>query len=133
MQFSRLPTAPHHCRFTPGVLDPFLTSLVSSMSPIACAPACRVRTISWSRSHILSSDQRSWVKNSCKVRGGTPAFRVGTNGSAFGVADNTTMTVMDLLLAVDAQTVNGVLYTGNTANRTKANNVFGAINQAGRI
>ena len=30
MQFSVLPTAPHHCRWTPGVLSPFLTSLVSS-------------------------------------------------------------------------------------------------------
>ena len=30
MQFSFLPTAPHHCRCTPGVLSPFLTSLVSS-------------------------------------------------------------------------------------------------------
>ena len=49
------------------------------------------------------------------------------------MADNTTMTVMDLLLAVDAQTDNGLLYNGNTANRTKANSVFGAINQAGRI
>ena len=43
------------------------------------------------------------------------------------------MTVMDLLLAADAQAVNGVLYNGNAAKRNKANNVFGAINQAGGI
>ena len=43
------------------------------------------------------------------------------------------MTVMDLLLAADAQAVNGVLYNGNTAKRNKANNVFSAINQAGGI
>ena len=36
MQFSFLPTAPHHCRCTPGVLSPFLTSLVSSMIPMEC-------------------------------------------------------------------------------------------------
>ena len=43
------------------------------------------------------------------------------------------MTVMDLLLAADAQAVNGVLYNGNTTKRNKANNVFSAINQAGGI
>jgi hypothetical protein len=64
---------------------------------------------------------------------GTSTFNVGANGAAFGVANNTTMTVMDLLLAADAQAVNGVLYNGDTAKRTMANNVFSAINQAGSI
>ena len=63
----------------------------------------------------------------------TATFNVGSNGAAFGVADNTAMTVMDLLLAADAQAVNGVLYNGNTTKRNKANNVFSAINQAGGI
>ncbi len=60
-------------------------------------------------------------------------YNVGTNGAAFGVADNTTMTVMDILLAADAQSVNGVLYSGDVVKRNKANNVFGAINAAGGI
>ena len=34
IQFSVLHTEPHHCRWTPGVLSPFLTSLVSSMMPM---------------------------------------------------------------------------------------------------
>jgi hypothetical protein len=63
----------------------------------------------------------------------TSTYNVGSNGAAFGVADNTTMTVMDLLLAVDAQAVNGVLYNGNAGKRNMANNVFSAINQAGGI
>jgi hypothetical protein len=63
----------------------------------------------------------------------TATINVGSNGAAFGVADNTVMTVMDLLLAADAQAVNGVLYNGDTVNRTKANNVFSAINEAGGI
>jgi hypothetical protein len=63
----------------------------------------------------------------------TSTYNVGSNGAAFGVADNTSMTVMDLLLAADAQAVNGVLYNGNTAKRNMANNVFSAINQAGGI
>src|SRR5207248_2054855 len=61
----------------------------------------------------------------------TATFNVGGNGAAFGVADNTSMTVMDLLLAADAQAVNGVLYNGDKTRRDKANNVFSAINQAG--
>ncbi|MFO0954028.1 MAG: LamG-like jellyroll fold domain-containing protein [Isosphaeraceae bacterium] len=64
---------------------------------------------------------------------GAATCNVGSNGGAFGVADGTVMTVMDLLLAVDAQAVNGVLYNNDPARRTKANNVFGAINQSGGI
>ena len=58
---------------------------------------------------------------------------VNVTGGAFGVADNTVVTVMDVLLAADAQAVNGVLYGGNTTRRDKANAVFGLINQAGGI
>src|SRR5205823_11334602 len=64
---------------------------------------------------------------------GTATFNVGSNGDAFGVANNTTMTVMDLLLAADARAVGGVLYNSNSAKRDMANNVFGAINQAGHV
>jgi hypothetical protein len=63
----------------------------------------------------------------------TATYNVGSNGAAFGVANNTVMTVMDILLAADAQAVNGVLYNGDTAKRNMANNVFSAINQAGGI
>jgi hypothetical protein len=51
------------------------------------------------------------------------------NGAAFSVANNTTMTVMDVLLAADAQAVNGVLYNGNTTSSSQTNTVFSAINQ----
>jgi hypothetical protein len=61
----------------------------------------------------------------------TATYNVGSNGAAFGVADNTTMTVMDLLLAADTHAVNGVLYNGNTTKRNMGNNVFSAINQTG--
>jgi hypothetical protein len=64
---------------------------------------------------------------------GTATVNVGANGDAFGVANNTTMTVMDLLLAADNQAINGLLYGGNTTKRNEANNVFSAVNQAGGI
>jgi hypothetical protein len=43
------------------------------------------------------------------------------------------MTVMDILLAADTQTANGVLYNGDATKRNKANNVFSGINQAGGL
>jgi hypothetical protein len=64
---------------------------------------------------------------------GTATVNVGSNGDAFGVANNTTMTVMDLLLATDAQAVNGLLYNGNTTKRNEANNVYSAVNETGSI
>jgi hypothetical protein len=44
-------------------------------------------------------------------------------GDAFGVANNMTLTVMDLLSATDAQAVNGILYNGNATKRKEANDV----------
>jgi N-acetylneuraminic acid mutarotase len=64
---------------------------------------------------------------------GTATVNVGSNGDAFGVANNTTLTVFDLLLAADAQAVNGVLYNGNSTPRNEANNIFSLVNQAGAI
>jgi hypothetical protein len=64
---------------------------------------------------------------------GTATFNVGSNGDGFGLANNTTMTVLDLLLATDSQAGNGLLYNGNTTLRTEGNDVFNALNQAGGI
>lgn len=64
---------------------------------------------------------------------GTATFGIGADGEPFGVANGTIMSVMDLLLAADAQAVGGVLYSGDKVRRARANNVFGAINQAGGL
>jgi hypothetical protein len=64
---------------------------------------------------------------------GTATVNVGSNGDAFGVANSTTMTVMDLLLATDDQAVSGLLYNGNAARRNEANAVYSALNQAGSV
>ena len=64
---------------------------------------------------------------------GTATANVGSNGGAFGVANNSVLTIMDLLLAADQQAVGGLLYGGNAALRKQANNVFSAINDAGEI
>ncbi len=72
---------------------------------------------------------------------GIATFNVGCSGSAFGVDDNTEMTVLDMLLATDERTVDGVLYDNGdglidsleAALRAMANEVYSAINEQGEI
>jgi hypothetical protein len=69
---------------------------------------------------------------------GAATYNVGSSGAAFGVANGTTLTVMDLLLATNKRAVNGVLYFDPTAAvmknlRDLANSLFGSLNEAGDI
>jgi RHS repeat-associated protein len=64
---------------------------------------------------------------------GASTWNVGSSGAAFGVANNTTLTVIQLLQAADQRAVNGVLYNGNALLRGEANDLFDALNQAGSI
>jgi hypothetical protein len=64
---------------------------------------------------------------------GAATWNVGTAGDAFGVANNTSLTVMGLLLATDDQAIMGLLYNGNAARRNEASPVYSALNQAGGI
>jgi hypothetical protein len=64
---------------------------------------------------------------------GADSFSVGTDGAAFGVANNSTRNVYELLEAVDLLAVNGVLYNGDQTLRGEASDLFGALMQAGRI
>jgi hypothetical protein len=60
-------------------------------------------------------------------------FDVGAGGAAFGVPDDTTLTVFQILRAANRRAVNGVLYNGDPALRDLAIVVFDGINQAGDI
>ena len=71
---------------------------------------------------------------------GTRTFNVGNDGAAFGVANNAVVSVLDLLLAVNARSRRGLLYDLNgdgkidateAGYRTQANDLFGAINEIG--
>jgi Bacterial Ig-like domain (group 3)/FG-GAP-like repeat/FG-GAP repeat len=64
---------------------------------------------------------------------GADSFNVGADGAAFGVANNTTLNVYELLKAVNRQAVNGLLYNGDAALRNEADDLFAALNQAGAI
>jgi hypothetical protein len=65
MQCSVLPTVPHHCRCTPGVLSPRFTSLVSSMTPIDFGPECSRITISCKRFRVVSVAEKFDVMSVC--------------------------------------------------------------------
>jgi hypothetical protein len=64
---------------------------------------------------------------------GARSCNVGSDGSAFGVANNTTCNVYQLLLAVNKQAVKGVLYNGNATLQSQAAALFNALNEAGGI
>ena len=64
---------------------------------------------------------------------GARSYSVGKDGAAFGVANNTTLDVYQLLLAVNKKAVNGVLYGGNTTLQAQAAELFNALDQAGSI
>ena len=66
---------------------------------------------------------------------GSETFNVGANGAAFGVANNTTLTVFQILqiLNSNCSASTGLFYAGSQSPTTSADNVFSAINQAGSI
>ena len=64
---------------------------------------------------------------------GGSGSNVGSNGSAFGVPNNSTLTVLTILEEANAQAVKGVLYNGNTTLRNQAATVFNGINAAGGL
>jgi hypothetical protein len=64
---------------------------------------------------------------------GARSFNVGSSGAAFGVANNTTLNVYQILKRANQQAVNGVLYNGDPTLRKAANDVFDGINAAGGL
>ena len=73
---------------------------------------------------------------------GAAAVNIGNRGEAFGVANGTTMTVLEVLGNIDAHTVRGIIYdldgSGTISNtekklRTQFNDVVGQINEMGGI
>ena len=64
---------------------------------------------------------------------GARSYNVGAAGAAFGVANNTTRNIYQLLLAVNKKAVNGVLYNGDATLRSECADLLGALNLAGDI
>jgi hypothetical protein len=56
-------------------------------------------------------------------------YNVGSSGAAFGVSNNTSLAIWQILSSADAQAVKGVLYNGNINLATLANTVFDGINE----
>jgi hypothetical protein len=58
-------------------------------------------------------------------------YNVGSNGAAFGVSNNTSLTLLQLLLDVNNQAVNGSLYNGNSTLTNQCYTLLNALNNAG--
>jgi hypothetical protein len=56
---------------------------------------------------------------------------VGNDGAAAGVANNTTMNVYDILIAINQRAVNGVLYNGDAGLRGLCEDLCERLNRAG--
>ncbi len=63
--------------------------------------------------------------------GGT-SYNAGNSGAAFGVANNASLTVSQMLAAANAQAVGGVLYSSNPSLRDPAEDLLDRVNQEGR-
>lgn len=61
------------------------------------------------------------------------SYNIGNSGAAFGAANDSALTVWDILQRTNARAVNGYLWNGHSGNRALAMNVFLGINQAGGI
>jgi uncharacterized delta-60 repeat protein len=64
---------------------------------------------------------------------GADSYNVGSNGAAFGVPNNTTLNVYQILKAANQRAVNGVLYNGDPTLRHEAEMVFADINRLGGL
>jgi hypothetical protein len=64
---------------------------------------------------------------------GARLYGAGKDGAAFGVANNSTLTVYGLLAAVNQKAVNGVLYHGDATLQAQCADLFDSLNQAGSI
>lgn len=60
-------------------------------------------------------------------------FNIGTSGAAFGVADNSVLTVWEILKRTNAQYTNGKFWGGNATLQEMGNRVFSGINEQGDI
>jgi hypothetical protein len=64
---------------------------------------------------------------------GSATFNIGASGTAFGVANDTVMTVLEILRATNARSTGGVLYNGVQSLKNLANSVYDGINRTGDI
>jgi len=77
-----------------------------------------------------ASAAAGFTVSSAGLAGGT--WNVGSAGSAFGVANNSTQTVFDLLMDANNRSPNGQLFMGNNAQTKAADGVFNDILKSGK-
>jgi hypothetical protein len=64
---------------------------------------------------------------------GALSYSVGQDGAAFGVSNNTTLNVFEMLMAVNKKAGTNGLYGGNSTLQSEVADLFQSLNQAGSI
>jgi hypothetical protein len=95
---------------------------------LVCAFNCYV-----TNSTLCSTVACNYGFTVCAGGSGNCMFNVWDYGQAAGAANNTVMSVMQIVLYCNTRAVNGSLYNGNTNLQSQADDLFTAINQAGDI
>jgi hypothetical protein len=112
----------------------FFLSLFALPSPQAGAQVLTVALNIYATTSSLGGSAGAAYGFTVSATGlGARSFNVGLDGAAFGVANNTTLNVYELLTAVNKKAVNGVLYNGSAALQAEAAALFNALDQAGEI
>ena len=112
----------------------FFQSLFSLPSPQADAQVLAVALNVYATTNSLGGTAAAAYGFTVSATGlGARSYSVGKDGAAFGVANNTSLNVYELLLAVNKKAVNGVLYNGDTTLQAQAADLFNALNQAGTV
>jgi hypothetical protein len=123
-----------------GVPNPYTAATLAGFSASTCAgltntQIAKVYLDLWTPNGLQKNTyvQAFAVALGLYASGGQGSYNVGSNGAAFGVADNTVLTVAEVLKALDANfsPATGLFYGGDSAKTSAANNVLNAINNSG--
>lgn len=96
-------------------------------SVLAAAFSCYVTNSTWAGGNYAAQDGFTVTAQGV----GYETVSVGANGSAFGVANNSGVSILQALAAANQQAVNGALYNGNSTLQSEAYVVFSSIAQYG--
>jgi hypothetical protein len=109
----------------------FTSSLKNPYCQVLCTALCVYVTSTVTTNTLLgqmTAEMYGFIVNSTGTGGAT--YNVGSYGAAFGVTNNTTWTILQLLQKANAKASNGVL---NSSYLNAYTTVFSTINQNGDI
>jgi hypothetical protein len=112
----------------------FFQSLFSLPSPQADAQVLAAALSVYATASLLGGNAAAAYGFTVSATGlGARSYNVGNDGTAFGVANKTTLNVYELLVAVNRTAVKGGMYNGDSTLQAQAADLFNSLTQAGTI